>query len=96
MSAMNPGLCVTTYYTTSYAEIINRPMSSQSWIWDYVKRGQPQDSDFYYYPQVTEQETIINMVKPAGWEINPSTGMLEKDGKTLKLIPSGGTTIFLR
>lgn len=84
MSVMDPIHCL-NYYTKDYAEIINRSMSSQSWIWKYVKRGNPQDDDFYYYPQATTKEEIINMVKPAGWEINPSTGMLEKDGKQLKL-----------
>ena len=84
MSAMDPIHCL-NYYTKDYAEIINRSMSSQSWIWKYVERGNPQDDDFYYYPQATTKEEIINMVKPAGWEINPSSGMLEKDGKQLKL-----------
>ena len=84
MSAMDPIHCL-TYYTSEYAEIINRSMSSQSWIWNYVDRGNPQDEDFYYYPQATKAEDIINMVKPAGWTLNPNSGLLEKDGKTLKL-----------
>ena len=84
MSVMDPIHCL-NYYTRDYAEIINRSMSSQSWIWKYVERGNPADDDFYYYPQATTKEEIINMVKPAGWEINPSSGMLEKDGKQLKL-----------
>ncbi len=84
MSVMDPIHCL-NYYTKDYAEIINRSMSSQSWIWKYVERGNPTDDDFYYYPQVSTKEEIINMVKPAGWEINPSSGMLEKDGERLKL-----------
>ena len=84
MSVMDPIHCL-NYYTKEYAEIINRSMSSQSWIWKYIEKGNPQDDDFYYYPQATTKEEIINMVKPAGWEINPSSGMLEKDGKQLKL-----------
>ena len=84
MKAMDPIHCL-NYYTTEYAEIINRSMSSQSWIWNYIERGNPQDDDFYYYPQATSTQEIINMVKPAGWVLNPSSGLLEKDGKTLKL-----------
>lgn len=84
MSAMDPSHCL-TYYTAAYAEIINRPMSSQSWIWDYIERGNPLDEDFYYYPIDVSKQDILNMVKPAGWVLNPNSGLLEKDGKTLKL-----------
>ncbi len=84
MKAMDPIHCL-TYYTAEYAEIINRSMSSQSWIWNYIEKGNPQDDDFYYYPQATSAQEIIDMVKPAGWVLNPSSGLLEKDGKTLKL-----------
>lgn len=84
MMAMDPIHCL-NYYTAEYAEIINRSMSSQSWIWNYVDRGNPQDDDFYYYPQATTTDEIINMVKPAGWKLNPNSNLLEKDGKTLKL-----------
>jgi len=84
MKAMDPIHCL-NYYSSEYAEIINRSMSSQSWIWNYIEKGNPQDEDFYYYTQATSTQDILDMVALAGWVRNPSSGLLEKDGKTLKL-----------
>ena len=69
MMAMDPIHCL-NYYTAEYAEIINRSMSSQSWIWNYIDRGNPADDDFYYYPQATTTQEITDLVKEAGWKLN--------------------------
>ncbi len=78
MKAMDPINCL-NYYTKANASIIYRPMSNESWIWDYVK--QPTSA---YHSIATSNKEITDLVESAGWKKN-AAGIYEKDGKTLKL-----------
>ncbi len=79
MKAMDPIHCL-TYYTSEYAEILHRSMSTQSWIWKHVQMPTDRPEDLAI---ATSDAEITSLVEGAGWAKN-GNGIYEKDGKTLK------------
>ncbi len=77
MKAMNTSLIIKDYYTSQLGELIYRPMSSTSWAY-------PTGCE-EYYSFTKDKKEIQALVESAGWVMNNSTGIYEKDGKTLKI-----------
>ena len=76
MMAMNTSSIIKNYYTDALASVLYRSMSITNWAYP--------DGVGEYYTFTTNKDTIINMVKSAGWTLN-SNNKFEKDGKLLKL-----------
>ncbi len=90
MKTLNPNYCITSYYTTEYASVIYRSMSTQSWIWRTQKLPTTRVESLKYE---TDKDEILALVRQAGW-VPGSDGKLQKDGKKLTLVftIAGATT----
>ncbi len=75
MKAMNKNLII-DYYSSELAELIERPMSMESWAY-------PKGAEAYYSFTRTKNE-ITALVEDAGWTLG-SDGIYEKDGEKLEL-----------
>ncbi len=79
MKAMNTSSTVQNYYTSEWASVIYRPMSANSWAYpDNVK-------EFAAIAYTSQASEINDLIKSAGYTVNTSTGLYEKQGKSLKL-----------
>lgn len=70
------------YYGNSLVNIINRPMSNTSWIWDYVGKS----STAYttpYYKRASKAQEIIDYIEANGaWRYQGGTWHNTENGKT--------------
>lgn len=92
MMAMNTAVTIKGYYSEELASLLYRPMSTESWVYDYAyQNGVEQWEDIAY---TTNTAKIEEKVQEAGWTKDPSSGLYTKDGKTLTytFTIAGGTT----
>ena len=92
MKAMNRQL-IMSYYTDTLAEIIERPMSTESWA--YPKNEDGTKVDVHENVEYTRTASdITSLVEKAGWRRADSNSVYAKDGKTLTLtfVIAGETT----
>lgn len=92
MMAMNTTITIKGYYSEELASLLYRPMSTESWVYDYAyQNGVEQWKDIAY---TTDKTKIEKKVQEADWVKDPSTGLYTKDGKTLTytFTIAGGTT----
>ncbi len=78
MKAMDTASIIKNYYTEALADVIYRPMSTESWA--YPKGAQEWEEIAF----TTEMKDITDLVESAGWK-KGSDGIYAKNGKKLKL-----------
>ncbi len=79
MHALEPRLCIETYYTEEYAEVLYRSMSKESWIWTQDGIDIPDEPYYEFYTK----KQIQTLVESAGWK-KGSDGIYAKGGDKLK------------
>lgn len=80
MKAMNVAEITQSYYTSQYATVIRRPISTTSWVYE---EGNSHFTEWQDIAYTQNQSEIEALVEEAGW--NKVGGVYEKNGQKLKL-----------
>lgn len=83
MKAFNPGIML-DYYGDGFVDLINRPMTSTSWVWDEVYGFQGKLDDPYYEPATTAKELIDFIEEDGRWKYQGGSWYLNGQRQSLK------------